>query len=161
MQVEALQERLIDMEEEALAARSASSETQRLTEENALLANQLRHMEVNIQVRSDSGAPQERPCQRGAQPAARHLESPSHKALYLEMGHSVGLRTRAVWQDLVNTQGLGHNNSKQRIQYHLRLKQELEEMRNECMQLLRERFHLEQCVRCGAVAVPEPLCAGL
>ena len=47
----------------------------------------------------------------------------------------------------MNTQGLGHNNSKQRIQYHLRLKQELEEMRHECMQLLRERFHLEQCIR--------------
>jgi hypothetical protein len=44
--------------------------------------------------------------------------------------------------------GLGHNNPKQKIQYHLRLKQELEEMRRECTTLLRERFHLEQCIRC-------------
>ena len=49
-QVQDLQERLIDMEEEALHARSAASETQRLTEENTLLANQLRQMEVNVQV---------------------------------------------------------------------------------------------------------------
>lgn len=42
---------------------------------------------------------------------------------------------------------MGHNNPRQKIQYHLRLKQELEEMRHECMLLLRERFHLEQCVR--------------
>ncbi|GFH25807.1 uncharacterized protein HaLaN_23835 [Haematococcus lacustris] len=46
---------------------------------------------------------------------------------------------------------LGHNNNKQKIQYHLRLKQELEEMRHECTVLLRERFHLEQCVRYLAV----------
>lgn len=50
MQVEALQERLIDLEEEAIAARSVNTETQRLTDENALLASQLRQMEVNIQV---------------------------------------------------------------------------------------------------------------
>ena len=49
-QVQDLQERLIDMEEEALHARSAATETQRLTEENTLLANQLRQMEVNVQV---------------------------------------------------------------------------------------------------------------
>eukprot|EP00951_Prasinocladus_malaysianus_P008406 scaffold60891_cov44-Prasinocladus_malaysianus.AAC.2 len=42
---------------------------------------------------------------------------------------------------------LGHGNQRQKIQYHLRLKQELEEMRHECTALLRERFHLEQCVR--------------
>ena len=48
---------------------------------------------------------------------------------------------------------MGHNNPRQKIQYHLRLKQELEEMRHECMLLLRERFHLEQCVRC-----PSPVC---
>lgn len=42
---------------------------------------------------------------------------------------------------------LGHNNSKQKIQYHLRLKQELEEMRAECTVLLREKFALEQCIR--------------
>ena len=46
---------------------------------------------------------------------------------------------------------MGHNNPRQKIQYHLRLKQELEEMRHECMLLLRERFHLEQCVRYLAV----------
>ena len=50
-------------------------------------------------------------------------------------------------QELLGTSGLGHNNPKQKIQYHLRLKQELEEMRRECMALLRERFHLEQAVR--------------
>ena len=43
---------------------------------------------------------------------------------------------------------VGHTNQRQKIQYHLRLKQELEEMRLECTVLLRERFHLEQCIRC-------------
>lgn len=41
----------------------------------------------------------------------------------------------------------GHSNQKQKIQYHLRLKQELEELRHEVTVLLREKFHLEQCVR--------------
>lgn len=50
-------------------------------------------------------------------------------------------------QEVLGTAGMGHNNPRQKIQYHLRLKQELEEMRHECMRLLRERFHLEQCVR--------------
>lgn len=49
---------------------------------------------------------------------------------------------------------MGHNNPRQKIQYHLRLKQELEEMRHECMLLLRERFHLEQCVRCCSPPPP-------
>ena len=56
-------------------------------------------------------------------------------------------QTRRCLQELLGTSGLGHNNPKQKIQYHLRLKQELEEMRRECMALLRERFHLEQAVR--------------
>ncbi len=62
----------------------------------------------------------------------------------------------SLWmlQDLMDTQGLGHTNSKQPIQYHLRLKNELEEMRSECVGLLKERFHLEQCIRC---APPTPL----
>ncbi|KAK9830175.1 hypothetical protein WJX72_010143 [[Myrmecia] bisecta] len=59
-------------------------------------------------------------------------------------------------KELTNTSGLGHNNSKQKIQYHLRLKQELEEMRHECMLLLRERFNLEQCVRYLAVRASLP-----
>ena len=50
-------------------------------------------------------------------------------------------------QEVMGTAGMGHNNPRQKIQYHLKLKQELEEMRHECMLLLRERFHLEQCVR--------------
>ena len=41
----------------------------------------------------------------------------------------------------------GHANHRQKIQYHLRLKQELEELRHECMVLLRDKFHLEQCLR--------------
>ena len=53
---------------------------------------------------------------------------------------------------------MGHNNPKQKIQYHLRLKQELEEMRHECMLLLRERFHLEQCVR-SATSIISPCSA--
>lgn len=53
-------------------------------------------------------------------------------------------------QDLIDTQGLGHTNSKQPIQYHLRLKNELEELRSECIGLLKEKFQLEQCVRCGS-----------
>ena len=52
-----------------------------------------------------------------------------------------------VVQDLIDTQGLGHVNAKQPIQYHLRLKNELEELRSECVSLLKERFQLEQCVR--------------
>ena len=52
---------------------------------------------------------------------------------------------------------MGHNNPRQKIQYHLRLKQELEEMRHECMLLLRERFHLEQCVRYLAVRSQFPV----
>lgn len=31
--------------------------------------------------------------------------------------------------------------------YHLKLKQELEELRHEATVLLRERFHLQQCIR--------------
>ena len=42
---------------------------------------------------------------------------------------------------------VGHNNPKQGIQYHLRLKGELEELRRECTRLLRDKFHLEECVR--------------
>lgn len=42
---------------------------------------------------------------------------------------------------------MGHHNPKQRIQYHLRLKWELEELRRECVRLLREKFQLEQCIR--------------
>lgn len=45
------------------------------------------------------------------------------------------------------TNGLGHSNSRQKIQYHLKLKQELEELRHEATVLLRERFHLQQCIR--------------
>ena len=68
-------------------------------------------------------------------------------------------------QDLTDTQGLGHTNSKQPIQYHLRLKNELEEMRSECVGLLKERFHLEQCIRCPrpffiALFSPECISAG-
>lgn len=37
-----------------------------------------------------------------------------------------------VRSDMAAASGLGHNNAKQKIQYHLRLKQELEEMRAEC-----------------------------
>ncbi|KAK9811189.1 hypothetical protein WJX73_009123 [Symbiochloris irregularis] len=62
-------------------------------------------------------------------------------------------------QRLVDTSSLGHSNPKQKLQYHLRWKQDLEAMRKETTTLLTERFQLEQCVRylavrCGlAVAV--------
>ena len=59
-------------------------------------------------------------------------------------------------QEVLGAAGMGHNNPRQKIQYHLRLKQELEEMRHECMLLLRERFHLEQCVR-SAMAQPSTM----
>jgi hypothetical protein len=36
--------------------------------------------------------------------------------------------------------------------YHLKLKQELEELRHEATVLLRERFHLQQCIRCSRPA---------
>jgi hypothetical protein len=52
------------------------------------------------------------------------------------------------------TNGLGHSNPRQKIQYHLKLKQELEELRHEATVLLRERFHLQQCIRyAGVVSV--------
>ena len=53
--------------------------------------------------------------------------------------------------------GLGHANPRQKIQYHLKLKQELEELRHECTLLLREKFSLEQCVRYLAVRARVPL----
>lgn len=42
---------------------------------------------------------------------------------------------------------LGHRNSKQKIQYHLKLKTELEEMRQQYTILSREKFKLEQAIR--------------
>ncbi len=60
-------------------------------------------------------------------------------------------------QELTDSGVLGHNNPKQKIQYHLRLKQELEELRNECTVLLRERFHLEQCIRYLSVRADLPI----
>ena len=63
----------------------------------------------------------------------------------------------SVVQEVLGTAGMGHNNPRQKIQYHLRLKQELEETRHECMLLLRERFHLEQCVRYLAVRSQFPV----
>lgn len=46
-----------------------------------------------------------------------------------------------------NSSVLGHHNPKQKIQYHLKLKQDFEELKKECTNLLREKFHLEQCIR--------------
>ena len=56
--------------------------------------------------------------------------------------------TCRVSQDLTDTAGLGHSNPAQKIQYHLRLKLQLEQMRHQCTLLLKDRFRLEQCVRC-------------
>ena len=42
---------------------------------------------------------------------------------------------------------LGHHNNKQKIQYHLKLKTELEELRKEYTVLSREKFKLEQAIR--------------
>jgi len=50
VQVQELQSSLMHLDEEASATRSATTETQRLTDENALLANQLRQMELNLKV---------------------------------------------------------------------------------------------------------------
>ena len=52
MQVVDLQERLIDLEEAELAAQAAASEAMRLSDENTLLAAQMRQMEVNVKVTS-------------------------------------------------------------------------------------------------------------
>ncbi|WIA20953.1 hypothetical protein OEZ85_005292 [Tetradesmus obliquus] len=57
------------------------------------------------------------------------------------------------------TNGLGHSNPRQKIQYHLKLKQELEELRHEATVLLRERFHLQQCIRYLAARSNDPLAA--
>lgn len=48
---------------------------------------------------------------------------------------------------------LGHSNHQQKLQYTRGLKQELEGIRAECNALLRERFGLEQCIRCWASLV--------
>lgn len=40
----------MSMEEDASAARSAATESLRLTDENALLGSQLREMEINLKV---------------------------------------------------------------------------------------------------------------
>ena len=50
MKVEELQKRLMGMEEEASAARSAATESLRLTDENTLLGHQLKQMEFNLKV---------------------------------------------------------------------------------------------------------------
>lgn len=50
VKVEELQKRLMGMEEEASAARSAATESLRLTDENTLLGNQLKQMEFNLKV---------------------------------------------------------------------------------------------------------------
>jgi hypothetical protein len=50
VQVQEIQVQLMMLDEEASASRSASTETQRLTDENSLLANQLRQMEINLKV---------------------------------------------------------------------------------------------------------------
>jgi hypothetical protein len=50
-------------------------------------------------------------------------------------------------EELRSTQHIGHHNPKQTIQYHIRLKQELEELRRECTRLLRDKFQLENCIR--------------
>ena len=55
--------------------------------------------------------------------------------------------------------GLGHSNEKQKLQYHLRLKLQLEQMRHQCLVILRERFQLEQCIRWAAPHLdPVQLC---
>ncbi|KAK9807523.1 hypothetical protein WJX72_001550 [[Myrmecia] bisecta] len=54
-------------------------------------------------------------------------------------------------EDLVAAGNLGHSNPKQKLQYHVRWKEELEAMRKQLTGLLRERFQLEQCVRYLAV----------
>lgn len=46
-----------------------------------------------------------------------------------------------------NNSVLGHHNPKQKIQYHLKLKQDFEELKRECTNLLKEKFYLEQCIR--------------
>lgn len=51
VKVEELQKRLMAMEEEASAARSAATESLRLTDENTLLGNQLKQMEFNLKAK--------------------------------------------------------------------------------------------------------------
>ena len=57
-------------------------------------------------------------------------------------------RVELMEGDLERTTSLlGHSNPAQRLQYHRRLKSDLEAMRRDCTTMLRERFGLEQCVR--------------
>lgn len=50
VQVSQLQERLIELEEAALASQLEATEAQRLADENTLLAAQIKQMEVNVKV---------------------------------------------------------------------------------------------------------------
>lgn len=64
--------------------------------------------------------------------------------------HSLNSSVVRLQQDLAeinSSLAIGHSNKNQKIQYHLRLKQELEEMRTELTVLLKDRFLLEQCIR--------------
>eukprot|EP00775_Hariotina_reticulata_P006580 gene6580-6808_t len=90
--------------------------------------------------------------------------------LVLEMGRLqdentvLGKRLDQMADDLkellgTSSSGLGHSNPRQKIQYHLKLKQELEELRHEATVLLKERFHLQQCIRYLAARSHEPLAA--
>ncbi|KAK9786894.1 hypothetical protein WJX73_007699 [Symbiochloris irregularis] len=98
--------------------------------------------------------------QERAEAQAREQQKMGHRATALEMQRltqeNVALAERLHQmevdvQDLVSTTDLGHGNAKQKIQYHLRLKQELEELRHQCLLALREKFQLEQCIRYLAV----------
>lgn len=63
--------------------------------------------------------------------------------------HTRTTQLSADMSGLMHSSGsfLGHHNSKQKIQYHLKLKTELEEMRQQYTILSREKFKLEQAIR--------------
>eukprot|EP00882_Tetradesmus_deserticola_P023812 GHRQ01025943.1.p2 GENE.GHRQ01025943.1~~GHRQ01025943.1.p2 ORF type:complete len:114 (-),score=38.68 GHRQ01025943.1:368-709(-) len=73
------------------------------------------------------------------------LAAPTHRAINVPSC----LPLACCHREMLGTgsNGLGHSNPRQKIQYHLKLKQELEELRHEATVLLRERFHLQQCIR--------------
>lgn len=124
----------------AQQAETALLENRRLGEDNAVLAARVKQVGVCVH----------RWCWLTLWPQLQYICMWSRlplAAAHIDLHTKPTTQLQVDLQELTDAGVLGHNNPKQKIQYHLRLKQELEELRNECTVLLRERLHLEQCIR--------------
>lgn len=91
-------------------------------------------------------------------------EIPPDALLGLELGRlseentMLRARLKGMEEELMRTKDLlGHSNPAQKLQYHRKLKQQLEATRAEASSSLLERFALEQCVRYLAVRARLPV----